>query len=114
MRQKSLKQLSILGLMLLATSVVTAAIVHTKSNNLAQLFDDSLNDCTRISQSGLTPGAGGVRSCTNDQAPDVLFSCHCTVSTLTGNASEGIGVRTVGNTSDSITENDIDTTSRVQ
>lgn len=109
MKKVSVRKLSVLGMVLMAASAVTAAVLPSKASDVKR--DGSANNATLISASGVTPGGGGVKSCVPDVAPDVVYSCHLTDGTLTGVASEGLGVKTQNNTSLSITDNDIDTTS---
>lgn len=109
MRQKSLKKLSVLGLILLSASAVTAAILPNKSG-FKELIN-SEDNATLVSNSGLTPGASGIRSCVPDNAGDEYYTCHLSSATVTGLASEGILVVTVGNTSNSWNFSPSDTTS---
>lgn len=109
MKKKSLKRISVLGLVLLIASAVTAAILPNQSNN--KEFINSADNATLISNSGLTPGASGIRSCVPDNAGDAYFTCHLSSATVTGSASEGILVVTVGNTSNSWNISPGDTTS---
>lgn len=99
MQKVSARKLSVLGMVLMAASAVTAAVLPTKSNDAKQV--NSVDNATLVSNSGLTPGAGGIRSCIADQQGDVVFSCHLTVNSATGGASEVLGNRTAGNTSNS-------------
>lgn len=104
-----LTKFSILSLVLLTVSLVTAALLPMKSNDAKR--DGSANNGTLISASGITPGGGGIKSCISDAAGDLMFSCHVTVPTDSGIASEGLGHKTIGNTSTSDTDNGFDTTS---
>lgn len=114
MKQKSLTKLSTLGSILLAASAVTAAIIPSKSKHNEAKQANSADNATLVSNSGLTPAAGGIRSCVVDQAGDDYFSCHLTVSyTATGSLSEAMFYRTDGNTSNSWNLSPGDTTSVV-
>lgn len=99
MKKLSVKKLSILGLVLMAASAVTAAVLPTKNTDDKQV--NSIDDATLVSNSGLTPGAGGIRSCVPDGVGDVVFSCNISTGSATGAASDLAGI-TVGNTSNSL------------
>jgi hypothetical protein len=99
MKKVSLKKLSVLGLVLMAASAVTAAILPTNTNKLQA---NSADNGTLRSQSGVgNDNNVPVVSCVADNAGDNVFSCHLTAGSSTGAASEAIGARTLGNTSDS-------------
>lgn len=93
----------------MAASAVTAAILPNKSSNKELI--NSVDNATLVSNSGLTPGASGFRSCVADNARDEYYTCHLCSGTVTGSASEGILVVTVGNTSNSWNISPFDTTS---
>lgn len=99
MKQKSLKKISLLSFILLAASAVTAAVLSSEPTDAKQA--NSVDNGTLISNSGHTPGAGGIRSCVTDAQQDVVFSCHLTDPdiTFTGIESEFPGNATAGNSS---------------
>lgn len=113
MRKISIPNRPFLKLILLSVSAVTAVILPGKSNDLKQHVNSADNG-TLISNSGFTPGLGGIKSCVTEYN-DLLFSCHLTADniTFTGVFSEFIGNRTAGNTSNSNPLNSHDTTSIV-
>jgi hypothetical protein len=107
MTKVSLRKLSVLGLVLMAASAVTAAIVPSKAKDLKQVNSD--NNGILRDASGAGTG-GGVDSCVNG---DDNFDCHVTANTKTGNESENLLTRTAGNTSHSNSNDSADTTSAV-
>lgn len=107
MTKVSLRKLSMLGLVLMAASAVTAAIVPSKSK--AAKLENSEDNGRLLNASGLGTG-GGVDSCVfASGAP----TCHVTADTTTGDNSSLVGTRTDGNTSHSNSQDSVDTTSVV-
>lgn len=110
MKKLSVKKLSVLGLVLMAASAVTAAILPNNSD--ATKFDDGSVD-NGVARIGSGAGSGAaVLSCVNFAAtPD----CHLTAVniTFTGVASSAALRHTAGNTSASIPDNGVDITSVV-
>ncbi|OQP44586.1 hypothetical protein A4H97_09465 [Niastella yeongjuensis] len=109
MTKVSFKKLSVLGLVLMAASAVTAAVLPAKSKDAAD--DNSANNATLKSNSGEL-GSGGVNSCIPD-VDDEVYSCHLSVgATFTNDNGTSVGANhTVGNTSQSNPNNSVDTTS---
>ncbi len=111
MKSVSFRKLSVLGTILLAASAVTAAILPQRSNDLK--VDGSADNATLRSQSGVG-GGGGALSCVADNT--LNFSCHQSALQFTGTgaASDQFpNIVTANNTSQSIKNNGIDTTSHV-
>ena len=106
MQKVSLRKLSVLGLVLMAASAVTAAIVPSKSKDLKQV--NSANNGLLRNASGAGTG-GGVDSCVNLAGAQ----CHFTADTKTGAASSNALTHTNNNTSHSVPNNGFDTTSAV-
>lgn len=113
MKEVSVRKLSILGMVLLAASAVTAAVLPEKSSDMRQV--NSANDGTLRSQSGAgSPDNDPIISCVPDQTQ--VWSCNMSTGTITtgsGVVSDDIGVNTNGNTSNSNPLNSVDTTSDV-
>lgn len=115
MEKKSLRKLSLLGLVLMGASALTAAIVPSKAADIQGNSAD--NGTLRPFSADNGVGDPLINSCVN--VNPVNLSCHFTSGTLTSGA--GIGTRiqtvgghryqTVGNTSNSDGDPDVDTTS---
>lgn len=106
-----MKKISFLGLVLLAASAVTAALLPKKSKDLKQV--NSVDNATLRSQSGVGSDFNFlVISCVADNT--LNWSCHLSFdATFTGSVSENFANRTEVNTSDSLqgTGHNGDTTS---
>ncbi|AXY75210.1 hypothetical protein D3H65_15000 [Paraflavitalea soli] len=112
MKKVSVRKFTVLGMVLMAASAVTAAVLPGRSNDLKQ--DNSADNATLRSQSGLGNDVNqNIVSCVADNTQN--WSCHLSLAaTLTnGNGSNNAGNVTVGNTSQSTsaTGHEGDTTS---
>lgn len=97
MKKVSARKFTVLGMVLMAASAVTAAVLPEKSTDLK--LANSANDATLRSQSGAgNDNNVGVLSCVADN--DQVFSCHLSLdATFTGTPSEAAANFTGDNTS---------------
>ncbi len=114
MEKKSLRKLSLLGLVLMAASAITAAIIPPKA---VEIQPDTADNATLRQLSCEGVGNPLIFSCCNINP--VALSCHYTAGTRTSGAGIGTLIQTVGghryqtngNTSLSDGDPDVDTTS---
>lgn len=87
MQKVSIRKLSILGLVLMAASAVTAAIIPSKSDKKAIKFDaaGSLTFSTVVGDGDLLANRSGSISCELDTGA-ITAACNVTVATETSEA----------------------------
>ncbi|WP_315816504.1 hypothetical protein [Paraflavitalea speifideaquila] len=111
MKNTSARKLSILGIILMTASVVTAAILPGNSKDLKQA--NSADNGTLRSFSGIGSDQNNpIVSCVGDNT--LRFSCHISIITGTGIGSDIFPIQvTANNTSNSNPNDARDTTSKV-